>query len=130
VTQKIENAKVMKREQKIVSRFKSHAERTAQSFEDERATRLSKFMLLGEEVAETERFYDRAEEIAVRSVIDEIVSIRGLLKEEKDIQEKVRIMHSVCLSVSLCMCVCGVFVCVFCLLFFPYFFYLSSFSYH
>jgi hypothetical protein len=38
----------MKREQKIVMRFQKHAERTAQSFEDERATRLSKFMLLGE----------------------------------------------------------------------------------
>lgn len=87
-TVQIENAKVMKREQKIVSRFKKHAERTAQSFEDERATRLSKFMLLSEEVAETERFYDRAEEKAVRLVIDEIVNIRSLLKEEKDIQEK------------------------------------------
>jgi len=46
----IEKAKVMKREQKIVMRFQKHAERTAQAFEDERATRLSKFMLLGNNV--------------------------------------------------------------------------------
>ena len=46
----IENAKVKKREQKIAGRFKKHAERTAQAFEDERATRLSKFMLLGARV--------------------------------------------------------------------------------
>jgi len=41
----------------------------------------------GEEVAETERSYDRAEEKAVRAVVDEIVNIRDLLKEENHIQE-------------------------------------------
>lgn len=91
----------MKREQKIVSRFKKHAERTAQSFEDERATRLSKFMLLGEEVADTERSYDRAEEKAVRRVVDEIVVIRGLLKDEKDIQEQVSIYNQIYAFLSL-----------------------------
>ena len=49
----IENAKVAKREQKIVSRFQRHTERTAQAFEDERATRLSKFMLFGESPGRT-----------------------------------------------------------------------------
>lgn len=84
----IENAKVMKREQKIVSRFQKHAERTAQSFEDERATRRSKFMLLEEDMADTERVYDRAEEKSVRDVVNEIVSIRDLLREENTIREK------------------------------------------
>lgn len=84
----IENAKVMKREQKIVSRFQKHAERTAQAFEDERATRRSKFMLLEEDMADTERVYDRAEEKSVRAVIDEIVSIRNLLREENSTREK------------------------------------------
>jgi hypothetical protein len=48
----IENAKIMKREQKIVQRFERHVARTAQSFEDERATRRGKFMLLEEDVDE------------------------------------------------------------------------------
>ena len=87
-TTQIENAKVMKREQKIRARFQKHEERTAQAFEDERATRLSKFVLLGEEVADTERSYDRAEEKAVRMVIEEVVGIRGLLSSEEDLREK------------------------------------------
>lgn len=140
---------VKKREQKIVGRFKKHAERTAQAFEDERATRRSKFMLIGEEVskgwkaralyitarallcwlecagsalgcstrglggqrssfawcgavhpplftlllpfdsqvADTERSYDRAEEKAVRLVVREILAIRRLLQQEKDLRE-------------------------------------------
>jgi hypothetical protein len=84
----IENQKVLKREQKIVSRFRKHAERTAQAFEDERATRLSKFMLLGEEISDTERHDDRQEEKSVRVVIDEIIKIRDLEKEETAIREK------------------------------------------
>ena len=83
----IENQKVLKREQKIVSRFRKHAERTAQAFEDERATRLSKFMLLGEEISDTERHDDRQEEKTVKVIIDEIIKIRDLEKEETSIRE-------------------------------------------
>ena len=84
----IENQKVLKREQKIVSRFRKHAERTAQAFEDERATRLSKFMLLSEEISDTERHDDRQEEKYIKIVIDEIIKIRDLEQEETNIREK------------------------------------------
>jgi len=42
----------------------------------------------GEEVADNERTYDRTEEKAVRQVINEIVSIRDLLKSELEVREK------------------------------------------
>lgn len=84
----IENAKVMKREQKIVSRFRRHAERTAQAFEDERATRISKFMLLGEEIADNERPSDRQEEKQIGEVMREILTIRAVLEEETTAREK------------------------------------------
>ena len=41
-------------------------------------------------MADTERVYDRAEEKSVRDVVNEIVSIRDLLREENTIREKVR----------------------------------------
>eukprot|EP00614_Pseudopedinella_elastica_P012828 CAMPEP_0172598658 /NCGR_PEP_ID=MMETSP1068-20121228/18714_1 /TAXON_ID=35684 /ORGANISM="Pseudopedinella elastica, Strain CCMP716" /LENGTH=286 /DNA_ID=CAMNT_0013398615 /DNA_START=191 /DNA_END=1054 /DNA_ORIENTATION=- len=84
----IENAKVAKREQKIVSRFQRHTERTAQAFEDERATRLSKFMLFGEEVGDRERVFDRKEESTVRLVVAEVAQIRKLLRDELKLREK------------------------------------------
>jgi len=84
----IENAKVMKREQKIVSRFRKHVERTAQAFEDERATRTSKFSLLGEEISDNERINDRQEEKLIREVIEEIAKMRAILQEEIGTREK------------------------------------------
>jgi len=84
----IENAKVMKREQKIVSRFRKHAERTAQAFEDERATRISKFTLLGEEIADNERPSDRQEEKQIGEVMKEILAIRSALEEATFAREK------------------------------------------
>ena len=79
----IENAKVSKREQKIVQRFQKHAQRTAQAFEDERATRLSKFMLLSEDVDDNERWSDRTEEQRVRKVVAEVASMRKLLATQE-----------------------------------------------
>ncbi|CAM9771323.1 unnamed protein product [Chrysoparadoxa australica] len=60
----IENAKISKREQKILKRFEAHVGKTAQSFEDEEATRYqrSKLWLLGEDIDECERMDDRSEE--------------------------------------------------------------------
>lgn len=89
----------MKREQKIVSRFKKHVERTAQSFEDERATRVSKFTLLGEEIVDTERHHDRQEEKQVREVAQEIIELRQLIEKEIAIREKVCVCVCVCTSV-------------------------------
>merc|ERR1711865_1337348 len=67
----IENAKVMKREEKIISRYQRHVERTAQAFEDERATRRGKFMLIEEEMCDAERQGDRQEEQFIKMVTDE-----------------------------------------------------------
>ena len=58
----IENAKILKREQKITVRFDKHVQRSAQSFEDERATRRAKFTVLGEDIDDVERLDDRADE--------------------------------------------------------------------
>ena len=52
----------MKREQKITVRFDKHVQRSAQSFEDERATRRAKFTVLGEDIDDVERLDDRADE--------------------------------------------------------------------
>lgn len=84
----IENAKVMKREQKIISRFHTHVQRTAQAFEDERATRVSKLLLLREEMADNERRDDREEEKHMREVIDEVIQIRQQIKAEVVSREK------------------------------------------
>jgi hypothetical protein len=74
---------VQKREQKIVQRFRKHAQRTAQAFEDERATRRAKFLLLGEEVDDAERWGDRAEERGVRQAVREVTAVRALLASEE-----------------------------------------------
>jgi hypothetical protein len=78
----IENAKIMKREQKIIQRFERHVERTAQSFEDERATRRGKFMLLEEDIDDVERVDDRAEERHCVAVFDELEAIAAVLQAE------------------------------------------------
>merc|ERR1711988_1280347 len=84
----IENAKIMKREQKIIQRFERHVARTAQSFEDERATRRGKFMLLAEDIDEVERVDDRLEEKQVTALFDEVETILDSLQAECRKREK------------------------------------------
>ena len=84
----IENAKIMKREQKIVQRFERHVARTAQSFEDERATRRGKFMLLTEDIDIVDRVDDRLEEKQCVQVFDEVEAIAAVLQQECRKREK------------------------------------------
>lgn len=77
----IENAKIHKRELKIVKRLEEHVGHTAQSLEDEKATRLSKLWLLGEDIEETERMDDRAEEVVTVRTIHDIKALQEELKE-------------------------------------------------
>ncbi|KAG5192557.1 hypothetical protein JKP88DRAFT_292970 [Tribonema minus] len=67
----IENAKIHKREQKIMKRFEVHVRGTAQSIEDEKAMRQSRHWLLEEDMIEAERMDDRGEEVVtVRTMLD------------------------------------------------------------
>jgi len=52
----------------------------------------SPLFLADEEMADTERFFDRAEEKIVRLVVNEVVAIRNLLEEESITREKVSVV--------------------------------------
>lgn len=84
----IENAKILKREQKITVRFDKHVQQSAQSFEDERATRRAKFTLLSEDMQDIERLDDRAEERHNSAAHNSIVALRSQLQEECRVREK------------------------------------------
>lgn len=84
----IENAKVLKREQKIIQRFHRHVERTTQAFEDERATRVSTTYRLEEEICDTQRLDDRQEEQQIKEVIFGNLKIRDMLRSEEEKREK------------------------------------------
>ena len=84
----IENAKILKREQKITVRFDKHVQRSAQSFEDERATRRAKFTVLAEDIDDVERLDDRAEERHNSAAHNSIVALRTQLEDECGVREK------------------------------------------
>ena len=84
----IENAKILKREQKITDRFGVHIQRSAQLFEDERATRLAKFTTLDEDCRDTERHDDRAEERHIAACHHSIVDVQKLLQSASDARER------------------------------------------
>lgn len=84
----IEKAKIAKRELKIVERFRTHAGRTAQAFEDERATRKSKFCLLAERLAATERMDDRNDERTAVAAVNAIAHLQARLQDESAEREK------------------------------------------
>ncbi|CAM9774599.1 unnamed protein product, partial [Hapterophycus canaliculatus] len=73
----IENAKIVKRERKLVSRFEGHVKGTAQSFEDEKATRVGKLWLLGEDLEGVEHMDDRGDESLQVSIVQTIKAMRG-----------------------------------------------------
>eukprot|EP00903_Cladosiphon_okamuranus_P009978 g9464.t1 len=73
----IENAKIAKRERKLVSRFAAHVKGTAQSFEDEKATRVGKLWLLGEDLEGVEHMDDRGDESLHLSIVKSINATRG-----------------------------------------------------
>ena len=58
----IDNAKIMAADQKLIATFRKHAQRTAQNFEDEKATASAKYFLLTEDIDAVERTADRHEE--------------------------------------------------------------------
>ena len=84
----IENAKILKREQKITDRFAHHIQRSAQLFEDERATRVAKFLTLDEDCRDTERHDDRAEERHIAAIHHSIVDVQKLLGEASEARER------------------------------------------
>lgn len=84
----IENAKILKREQKLCLRFDKHVARSAQSFEDERATRRAKFIVLGEDIQDVERLDDRAEERHNSAAHNSICALRSQLNGECAVREK------------------------------------------
>lgn len=84
----IENAKILKREQKITHRFETHVHRAAQAFEDERATRMAKLTVLGEDVRDSERIADRVEETHSAAAHNSIVALRAQLADECRVREK------------------------------------------
>ncbi|CAM9595931.1 unnamed protein product [Scytosiphon promiscuus] len=86
----IENAKIVKRERKLVSRFAGHVKGTAQSFEDEKSTRVGKLWLLGEDLEGVEHMDDRGDESLQVSIVQTIKATRGdvaTLSEERRYQD-------------------------------------------
>merc|ERR1712070_1151508 len=71
-----------------IQRFERHVARTAQSFEDERATRRGKFLLLAEDIDDVERVDDRLEEKQVTALFDEVEAISDSLQQECRKREK------------------------------------------
>lgn len=84
----IENAKVLKREQKIRHRFSEHVARSAQGFEDERATRKSKFGLFAEEIHQTERRDDRDDETVETATAHTLRDLTTQLSEIAAVRER------------------------------------------
>ncbi|CAM9458372.1 unnamed protein product [Ectocarpus sp. 4 AP-2014] len=86
----IENAKIAKRERKLVSRFEAHVRGTSQSFEDEEATRVGKLWLLGEDLQAVEHMDDRGDESLQLSIVKTIKATRGdvaTLRKERGYQD-------------------------------------------
>lgn len=89
-TFEIENTKVMKREEKIVSRFYRHMENTAQGMEDENATRIAKMHLLREDIAAPEYVDERHEEVQTTQMMKEIIKIREMIQhaiKEREVED-------------------------------------------
>lgn len=84
----IENAKILKREQKITQRFAVHIQKSAQAFEDERATRKAKLTVLSEDCFEAERQDDRAEERHTSACHHSILDVKKELAEEVGVRER------------------------------------------
>lgn len=84
----IENAKIRKREQKILVRFEEHMLRTAQSFEDETSTRIGKLRLLEEDVRERDEEFMRSEEKSQNHVKTELRDIRDRIAVEEQAREE------------------------------------------
>ncbi|CAM9095679.1 unnamed protein product [Ascophyllum nodosum] len=87
----IENAKIIKREQKAHSRrFSAHVSQTAQSLEDEKATRLAKLSLLREDLDSVEYMDDRGDEKFQVSTMRTIKAMRedvAKLSNERAIED-------------------------------------------
>lgn len=84
----IDNAKIRQREQKIVARFATHAKRTAQAFEDERATRVSKTRAIEDDVAAIERTDDHQEERATAAAHNALTDLRTKVANEQATRQK------------------------------------------
>eukprot|EP00904_Undaria_pinnatifida_P012905 jgi/Undpi1/8745/HiC_scaffold_25.g11207.m1 len=84
----IENAKIAKREQKLLARFATHVSGTAQSFEDEKATRVGKLWLLGEDLEATEHMDDRGDEALQVSTVKTIKDMRENVVELSEERER------------------------------------------
>mmetsp|Transcript_14778 Transcript_14778/g.44754 ORF Transcript_14778/g.44754 Transcript_14778/m.44754 type:complete len:296 (+) Transcript_14778:86-973(+) len=80
-TFEVQNARILKREHKIVETFKTHAKKTAQSFEDERATRRAKTFLFTEDLRDQERAADVDEERLTGKAHTDLRALRKYLDD-------------------------------------------------
>jgi hypothetical protein len=83
----IDNTKLLNREKKIVVRTQVHQARCRQSFVDEETTRFHKFLLLGEELDETARTDDRAEEQMQTRTLKQTAELQEDLQAECKVRE-------------------------------------------
>ena len=79
----IENARILKREhQKIIARFHVFTQRTAQSFEDERATRQAMTLLFLDDLRHIERSADAHDELHTSAAHNSIVALKHHLQTD------------------------------------------------
>lgn len=98
----IDNTKLLNREKKIVSRAMVHQARSRQSFVDEEASRFKQFLLLGEEMDETARADDRAEEQMQTRTLKQTAELQEDLQAECVVREKedLEILENLATSMS------------------------------
>jgi len=83
----IENAKVRKREEKIVYRAEEHEHRTAQSFTDNHSGRVAKIALLREDLEAGQRTDDREEETRLRLIMTELRQMQERIDDLTKVRE-------------------------------------------
>lgn len=83
----IENAKIEKREAKMIARFEAHKAHTEQLFDNEAATRKAKLALIKDDIAEVERTFARAAEREKVSAERQVVQVSEALAKESQARE-------------------------------------------
>ena len=84
----IDNAKLMKREKRIVDRFDLHTKTTKKAFDIETKKRLEKFLSMHEEMQEVMRVDDRVVEMCHGNSMRTVQTLQKELKTELQVREE------------------------------------------
>jgi len=84
----IDNAKILKREKKILQRRENHFDNTAQGFEDESTTRIGKLWLLAEDIHKSEQTNAKQSEKLIALVMGELKDTKDRASEASKIRKE------------------------------------------